>query len=72
MAFNTPGGVEKYKVIATIEHLGQDTKGGHYISYILKNDTWYCCNDMNVYALPANSKAPTKNIYILLLKKVTE
>ena len=66
----TSEGVQKYKVIATIEHQGTELKSGHYISYILNNDTWYCCNDEAITILPTNSKAPTENIYILLLKKV--
>ena len=66
----TSQGVEKYKVIATIEHKGHEITSGHYISYILKNDTWYLCNDEKVERLPTHSKAPTENIYILLLKKV--
>ena len=66
----TSEGVQKYKVIATIEHQGPELRSGHYISYILNNDTWYCCNDEAITILPTNSKAPTENIYILLLKKV--
>ena len=68
---NTSQGVTKYEVIATIEHTGDELTSGHYMSYILKNDTWYRCNDESVQPM-SNSIDPIENVYILLLKKVIE
>ena len=64
--------LKRYEVIATIEHMGTDLKRGHYISYILENDTWFLCNDDEIISLAKNDKAPTKKSYILLLKKAIE
>lgn len=71
MNINTSQGVTKYEVIATIEHTGDELTSGHYMSYILKNDTWYRCNDESVQPM-SNSIDPIENVYILLLKKVIE
>ena len=70
VAINTLQGNQNYKVIATIEHLGNDMKGGHYVSYILDNEDWYHCNNCEVNILPRNSKTPFENVYILLHKKL--
>ena len=63
---------QEYKVIATIEHTGKEIKTGHYMSYVLKNDTWYCCDDERVEKLPKNYEKHIENAYILVLKKVIE
>ena len=61
-----------YEVIATIEHIGDKLEHGHYISYVLINGNWYFCNDTQVISLAKENEAPTRNIYILLLKKLNE
>ena len=61
---------QEYKVIATIEHTGEEIQTGHYRSYVLKNYTWYRCDDETVQELPKNSEKPIKNAYILILKKI--
>ena len=68
---NTSQGVKKYEVVATIEHTGEELMVGHYMSYILKNGTWYCCNDESVEPM-YNNIDPIENVYILVLKKVIE
>ena len=69
VSINTSHGTKIYKVIATIEHTGKEFQSGHYISYILKNGTWFLCNDQVIEPLAKNNEAPTKKSYILLLKK---
>ena len=69
---NTSHGTKIYKVIATIEHTGHEIETGHYMSYVLKNDTWYCCDDERVEKLPKNYEKHIENAYILVLKKVIE
>ena len=71
MNINTSQGVKKYEVVATIEHTGEKLMVGHYMSYILKNGTWYCCNDESVEPM-YNNIDPIENVYILVLKKVIE
>ena len=62
-------GVQKYEVFATIEHIG-DYNSGHYVSYLLHNKIWYCCNDLSITQLQKEAEHPTKNMYICILKKV--
>ena len=64
--------MEKYQVIATIAHKGEYLNSGHYISYILKNDIWYFCSDEEVRPLLKGHEDPTKDVYVLLLKKVNK
>ena len=52
-------GVKKYEVFATIEHIG-DYDSGHYVSYLLHNNIWYCCNDMHITQLQKEAEHPTK------------
>ena len=59
----------EYKVISSIEHVGNDLRSGHYKSYILRDNSWFVCNDDQIEVLPKNSKAPIENAYIFLLKK---
>ena len=65
-------GIERYEVVATIEHIGEEMKSGHYISYIKRNNTWFQCNDTNIMPLANDDTSPIKNSYILLLKKAIE
>lgn len=67
---NTTQGVQRYKVFATIEHKGNTFERGHYVSYLLRNELWYCCDDSSVESLPNDDEKPTRNMYIVLLKKV--
>ena len=69
---DTLEGIKRYEVIATIEHEGSNMIRGHYISYIKQNDTWFCCDDTKITELGKNIEAPTKNCYVVLLKKVVE
>ena len=69
---NSTQGVQRYKVLATIEHRGDTLQHGHYVSYVLTETNWYECNDSNITKLTKESFKPTKNAYIILLKKVTE
>ena len=62
-------GVKKYEVFATIEHIG-DYNNGHYVSYLLHNKIWYCCNDLSITQLQKEDEHPTKNMYICILKLV--
>ena len=71
MDIDTLQGIKRYEVVATIEHLGNKMKSGHYISYIKRNDNWFHCNDTNITPL-VNITSPTKNYFIILLKKAIE
>ena len=62
--------INEYKIIATIEHIGNKMENGHYQSYIFKNDHWVCCNDEELKQLPINCTDPIRNAYILLLKRM--
>ena len=62
--------INEYKIIATIEHIGNSKERGHYQAYILRNDQWICCNDEKLKQLPRNCTDPIKNAYILLLKRI--
>ena len=55
--------------MSTIEHKGNRLENGHYISYILMNENWYLCNDSHIETLAKGDVAPTKNIYVMLLKR---
>ena len=35
----------QYELVATIEHSGDHTGGGHYVTHLKYNDTWYLAND---------------------------
>ena len=69
---NSTQGVQRYKVFATIEHIGKDLHSGHYVSYLHKDEKWYVCDDLTVKLLQKGDTKPTSNIYILLLKKIQE
>ena len=69
---STPQGLQRYEVFATIEHRGDSLQYGQYVSYIKKDENWYIRNDSTVMLLPKEDASPTRNVYIILLKKVTE
>jgi hypothetical protein len=52
-----------YECSGFFVHIGSSIQGGHYISYVKKNDSWWCCNDSRVFrvseseALRAGSQA---------------
>ena len=62
--------INEYKIIATIEHIGNKMENGHYQSYIFKNDHWIRCNDEELKQLPINCTDPIRNAYILMLKRM--
>ncbi len=37
---------KSYELIGIINHVG-NIFGGHYFSYVKKNNGWYCCDDIN-------------------------
>ena len=65
----TPQGLQKYEVIATIEHKGATLESGHYICYIKQNNDWYVCDDTHIGKITNDNDAPTKSAYMILLKK---
>ena len=65
-------GIKRYEVVATIEHIGDEMKSGHYISYIKRNNNWFHCNDTKIMPLANDNTSPTKNSYIILLKEAIE
>lgn len=65
---NTGQGSYRYDVVASIEHIGMQLQYGHYISYVNCGNIWYECNDERITPLGAETEAPTRKAYILLLK----
>jgi hypothetical protein len=43
------------KVHSIVCHLGASTKSGHYISYVLEGDQWFCHNDKTITEVTAES-----------------
>lgn len=41
------GAHQIYRLISCIRHIGT-LAGGHYVAYVLHNETWWCCNDSKV------------------------
>lgn len=64
---NLKMGDNQYRLIGTSNHIEIGLGYGHYVSYIRKNDEWYCCNDsiISKAAYPDKSSA-----YILFYEKV--
>ena len=67
----TNQGIIFYKVIGSIEHIGTQIQNGHYVAYLLKDDTWFCCNDLTIEQINNTSTAIRKS-YTVLLKKLQE
>ena len=63
--------IEKYQVFATVEHVGEQLYQGHYVSYLSQNNKWFLCNDQIITQLNEGDESATKNVYILILKKMT-
>ena len=59
-----------YKVVASIEHRGEELQSGHYVCHILKNDIWFTCNDNLITALKRGDQSPSQNAYLMLLSKM--
>lgn len=36
------------RIVAMICHLGLHVGGGHYIAYVKRGNSWWCCNDTSV------------------------
>ena len=57
-----------YKVIASIDHIGEQIVQGHYVAHINHQNQWFRCDDDRIVPLGANSHEPTANSYIILLQ----
>ena len=64
----TDNGNSLYTVVATIQHIGETIRSGHYVAYIKKNDTWFRCDDERI-TVSRDHKA-VKNAYIVILQKI--
>merc|ERR1712115_495567 len=62
---NINGETKKYELQCIIEHIGFNYNSGHYMSYLKKNNTWYCANDRIITRIETNNYqlSPT-SIYI--------
>jgi len=59
-------GPGKYRLVAFISHIGNNTSCGHYVAHILKDGRWAIFNDETV----ALSEHPPKDLaYIYLYKR---
>lgn len=56
-------GVELYKLVAFISHMGTSTMCGHYVCHILKDNRWVIYNDEKVTI----SEHPPKELAYLYL-----
>ncbi|GIY58212.1 ubiquitin carboxyl-terminal hydrolase 5, partial [Caerostris extrusa] len=56
-------GIEKYKLVAFISHMGTSTVAGHYVCHILKEGHWVIFND-NKVALSENPPKDLAYLYI--------
>jgi ubiquitin carboxyl-terminal hydrolase 5/13 len=61
--FRDGGG--KYRLVAFISHIGNNTSCGHYVAHILKDGRWVIFNDETV----ALSEHPPKDLAYLYLYK---
>lgn len=57
----------KYRLVAFISHIGNQTSCGHYVAHILKDKRWVIFNDETV----AVSEHPPKDLAYLYLYKRT-
>jgi Ubiquitin carboxyl-terminal hydrolase len=60
-----------YRLSSCINHHGGSLRGGHYTSYVRKEDHWYHCNDSTVTAVSA-AEVKKEEAYILILEKINE
>lgn len=58
-----------YELIAVAVHMGQSISSGHYIAYVKRNGSWYCCNDSNVSEC-SEKDAMSSNAYLLFYRQV--
>jgi ubiquitin carboxyl-terminal hydrolase 5/13 len=58
-------GSGKYRLVAFISHIGNNTSCGHYVAHILKDSRWVIFNDETV----ALSEHPPKDLAYLYLYK---
>lgn len=57
----------KFRLIATANHIEIGLGCGHYISYLRKDNGWYCCNDSVISKVPGPDKS---SCYILFYEKI--
>jgi ubiquitin carboxyl-terminal hydrolase 2/21 len=67
-AWPTLQGLQRYRVAATIEHLG-GSRGGHYCMRAKEGDKWYTYDDGQVHATAAGGQAGP-DTYMLLLERI--
>lgn len=59
-----------YAIHTLVMHSGEDLSGGHYFSYVRKNNGWVEANDSHVAPLTALPKTVEKQVYMIFLKRV--
>lgn len=59
-------GAQRYRVTATIEHLGS-SRGGHYVMRAREGDGWLLYDDATVSAAPNGAAGP--DTYVLILER---
>jgi ubiquitin carboxyl-terminal hydrolase 2/21 len=67
-AWPTMQGLQRYRVMGTIEHLG-GSRGGHYCMRAMEGDKWYTYDDGQVHATAAGGQAGP-DTYVLLLQRI--
>lgn len=63
----------QFQLQSFVSHLGDSVKSGHYIAFVNKNNTWYCCNDEDVTMSDSFKKLshnPEQNAYLLFYELV--
>ena len=57
----------EYSLFAVAVHIGSSISGGHYVSFVKRNDNWYFCNDEAINSC-SESKAINKDAYLLFYR----
>lgn len=78
-AINIPSNItvcgQKFAVVGIINHSG-NLKSGHYTALVLRDGTWYECNDNSIEKkadiFSSNTYSDGGNAYIVMLKKIPE
>jgi len=71
--FNENKDKQEYQLKGFACHLGSSLNGGHYTSYVKKNDTWFRCNDSNVTEIDeGDALKAAKDAYVLHYEKVDQ
>ena len=59
----------KYSLFAVAVHLGSSISGGHYVSFVKRNDKWFFCNDDSIKQC-SESKVLSNDAYLLFYRQV--